>query len=414
MGSLYINDEFCKNLDQLKTYFNDCLSDNDVYTDLLESARNGWMSQFLLALGEDKLANRIETIDCKLCDHDYMSQLSLIIIGEPTSIEKVAYYDCFTITNVKCVDIGKKILVSIYIKILSHINEEYNIKIKSNFGENKFVFNPTLFEEGRTITREQEIDKVSYEPFVGTLEVDNNPLTISIECNSNRIIHVKDDVYISMVHVKGGSFWMGRGGDSNHNDALVHHVSLSDFYIAETQVTQKLWEAVMDNNPSLMKGEEFPVESVNWIECQNFLTELNNLTRLQFRLPTEAEWEFAARGGRKSEGYKYAGSDSISECAWYDDNKTHPVKQLRANELGIYDMSGNISEWCYDQYQFHFYTRSSYRDPICKVNDFNDSSLEHVCRGGDFMSCIDQCTVWKREHARADFKSSHIGLRLAL
>ncbi|MBQ1173875.1 MAG: SUMF1/EgtB/PvdO family nonheme iron enzyme, partial [Alistipes sp.] len=280
--------------------FNDCLSDNDVYTDLLESARNGRMSQFLLDLGEDKLANRIETIDCKLCDHDYMSQLSLIIIGEPTSIEKVAYYDCFTITNVKCVDIGNKILVSIYIKILSHINEEYIIKIKSNFGENKFVFNPTLFEEGRTITREQEIDKVSYEPFVGTLEVDNNPLTISIECNSNRIIHVKDDVYISMVHVKGGSFWMGRGGDSNHNDALVHHVSLSDFYIAETQVTQKLWEAVMENNPSLMKGEEFPVESVNWIECQKFLTELNNLTRLQFRLPTEAEWEFAARGGRKS------------------------------------------------------------------------------------------------------------------
>jgi len=162
-------------------------------------------------------------------------------------------------------------------------------------------------------------------------------------------------VCFKMVKVTGGTFQMGHISKLDNNidigEEPVHSVTLSDYHIGQTQVTQELWEAVMGNNPSKFKGnKQRPVENVSWYDCQKFIGELNRLTGKDFRLPTEAEWEFAARGENKSKGYKYSGSNNAGAVAWYDSNssKPHSVAQKRPNELGLYDMSGNVFEWCFD------------------------------------------------------------------
>ncbi|MBQ0015371.1 MAG: formylglycine-generating enzyme family protein, partial [Bacteroidales bacterium] len=150
-----------------------------------------------------------------------------------------------------------------------------------------------------------------------------------------------------MVEVSGGTFKMGatseQGSDAWNDEKPVHNVTLSSYYIGLTEVTQELWQAVMGSNPSYFKGLYRPVENVSWDDCQTFISRLNSLTGKNFRLPTEAEWEFAARGGTKSRGYKYSGSNTLDDVAWHVGNsgdKTHDVGTKAPNELGIYDMSG--------------------------------------------------------------------------
>ncbi|MBO4772403.1 MAG: SUMF1/EgtB/PvdO family nonheme iron enzyme, partial [Bacteroidales bacterium] len=164
--------------------------------------------------------------------------------------------------------------------------------------------------------------------------------------------------YGKMIFVQGGTFQMGatseQGDDAFDWEKPVHSVTLSDYYIGETEVTQGLWKAVMGNNPSnFAKGDNYPVDSVSWYDVQDFLKKLNAKTGRTFCLPTEAQWEFAARGGNKSQRFKYNGSNNIDDFAWYNGNsnsQTHAVKQKLPNELGIYDMSGNVWEWCQDWY----------------------------------------------------------------
>jgi len=156
----------------------------------------------------------------------------------------------------------------------------------------------------------------------------------------------------SMVKVKGGTFQMG-SNDGESNEKPIHSVTVSDFYIGKYEVTQKEWVAIMGSNPSKYQGDNLPVEQVSWDDCQEFIKKLNVKTGKSYRLPSEAEWEYAARGGSKSKDYKYSGSNDLSAVAWFADNSgsnTHLVGQKQANELGIYDMTGNIWEWCSDWY----------------------------------------------------------------
>lgn len=196
-------------------------------------------------------------------------------------------------------------------------------------------------------------------------------------------------ISIQMVAVEGGVFQMGsETGESDEKP--VHEVKLSNFFIGQTEVTQELWEAVMGKNPSSSKGAKRPVESVSWNRIQSFIETLNQMTGKTFRLPTEAEWEFAARGGTKSKGYTYAGSNTLSDVAYSSNEGTYDVATLPPNELGIYDMSGNVSEYCQDYYDKDFYSKSVVNNPICK------SGRGRVIRGGDYEDASAKCRVTSR------------------
>ena len=216
----------------------------------------------------------------------------------------------------------------------------------------------------------------------------------------------------NMVYVEGGTFTMGatpeQGSDVEDNEKPTHKVTLSDFYIGKYEVTQAEWKAVMGKNPSHFKGDNFPVENVSWSDCEEFIRKLNELTGKNFRLPTEAEWEYAARGGRHSYGVKYAGGSDIDNVAWHADNgnnTTHPVGTKRANELGLYDMSGNVWEWCQDWYGS--YSSSSQTNPAGP-----GSGSERVLRGGGWSNVVGGCHVSHRGSSTPDDADNNIGLRL--
>ena len=221
-------------------------------------------------------------------------------------------------------------------------------------------------------------------------------------------------VSFEMVYVEGGSFDMGatteQGSDAYDWEKPVHSVTLSDYYIGKCEVTQELWEAVMGSNPSNFKGAQNPVEQVSWNDCQEFVSRLNRLTGRTFRLPTEAEWEYAARGGNQSLHYKYSGIGNIGNVAWYNRNSggsTHAVGTKTANELGIYDMSGNVWEWCSDRYGD--YSAGAQTNP-----QGPSSGSRRVLRGGswdDYASC---CRVSYRDYYGPGGSSIHSGLRLVL
>ncbi len=224
-------------------------------------------------------------------------------------------------------------------------------------------------------------------------------------------------VEFKMIKVEGGTFSMGatseQEDDAYDDEYPVHSVTLSDYYIGETEVTQELWKAVMGSNPSYFKGDnQRPVESVSWNDCQEFIKELNRLTGKKFRLPTEAEWEYAARGGKYSKDYvyKYSGSNDADEVAWYDDNsgdETHPVKTKKANKLGLYDMSGNVWEWCNDWYGD--YQSNSQTNPT------GPSEGEYrVLRGGSWNYFVGFVRVSFSIICTPDGRNYNFGLRLAL
>ncbi|MBR5215147.1 MAG: formylglycine-generating enzyme family protein [Bacteroidales bacterium] len=222
-------------------------------------------------------------------------------------------------------------------------------------------------------------------------------------------------VSFTMIAVEGGTFQMGatseQGSDAESDESPVHDVTLSSYYIGETEVTQELWEAVMGSNPSYYSGyPQRPVEYVSWNDCQEFITKLNQLTGKNFRLPTEAEWEYAARGGNKSKGYKYSGSNTIDNVAWYASNsssRTHDVKTKQANELGIYDMSGNVWEWCQDWYGS--YSSGSQTNPTGP-----SSGPSRVIRGGGWGNDAGICRVSNRNAGIPGGSSGILGLRLSL
>lgn len=239
---------------------------------------------------------------------------------------------------------------------------------------------------------------------------------------SNKSLNYKDAKYITekvngvsfkMIKLEGEIFKMGSNNrEAESDEKPVHSVTLSDYYIGETEVTQDLWEAVMGSNPSGFKEPKNPVENVSWNDCQEFIKKLNELTGKNFRLPTEAEWEYAARGGNMSQGYKYSGSNIIEDVAWYGDNSSrepHPVGTKSPNELGIYDMSGNVWEWCSDWYGENYYSSSSQTNPTGPT-----SGSRRVVRGGSWINYAQFCRVSYRSYYYPGDRDGCIGFRLAL
>lgn len=226
-----------------------------------------------------------------------------------------------------------------------------------------------------------------------------------------------DNLVNNMVKVAGGTFMMGAtdkdGYDALNNEKPSHKVKLSSFSIGRYEVTQEEWDAVMGSNNSRFKGSKLPVHGVNWGDSWKFIKKLNELTGKNFRLPTEAEWEFAARGGNSSKHFKYAGSDDLSSVAWFSDNsgeQPHIVGTKQPNELGLYDMSGNVSEWCNDW--LGDYSSSSQKNPTGPAG-YLLSSGSRVYRGGSWNGIRRDCRVANR-HSIEGLEYYFVGFRLAL
>ncbi len=221
-------------------------------------------------------------------------------------------------------------------------------------------------------------------------------------------------VKFTMKHVKGGNFMMG----ATDNDAMAeadekpaHSVSVVDYYIGETEVTQELWKAVMGNNPAKFKGENYPIENVSYNDCRRFVEKLSQLTGRRFRLPTEAEWEYAARGGQRSKGYRYAGANDTTSVAWlYTDSlwvRHMPVAAKRPNELGLYDMSGSVWEWCNTAYEPYQGARGNWFNRLIRKRF-------KVVRGGGFRGFARYARVTNRYAVAAWRNDYTVGLRLAM
>ena len=220
-------------------------------------------------------------------------------------------------------------------------------------------------------------------------------------------------VSFTMIPVEGGTFTMGATSEMEdpwESEKPTHQVTLSSYYIGETEVTQALWKAVMGSNPSAFIGDDLPVETVRWDDCQTFISKLNALTGKRFRLPTEAEWEFAARGGNQSRHTQFSGSSRIDDVAWYDGNsgsKTHPVNTKHPNELGIYDMTGNVWEWCQDW--FGSYSNYAQTNPTGA-----GSGSDRVLRGGNWITSPRYCRSSLRDCRTPGYSIGYLGLLLVL
>lgn len=233
----------------------------------------------------------------------------------------------------------------------------------------------------------------------------------------DNILRVNNIEY-PMVFVEGGDFYMGatdeqgEDGRLDPNERPVHQVTLTNYRIGKFEVTQELWESVMGTNPSRFKHPKNPVDQVSRNDCLRFIRRLNDITGRQFRLPTEAEWEYAARGGNNSKNYKHSGSNNLEDVAWYNKNsnsQTHQVGMKSSNELGIYDMNGNVSEWCSDFYGT--YDSRSQTNPIGP-----SSGSSYVYRGGSYCDYELGCRVSGRcyEEIQMSLRYSNIGFRLCL
>ena len=318
-----------------------------------------------------------------------------------------------TVSNVQAEQVGKQIVITYSLDKQADISVCYTTdggktfsaplkQVTGDVGKNIAAGNHTI-----TWNVLEEVDKLIADDIMFVVIPSGGGLTFTV-----------NGVTFKMVKVEGGTFTMGataeQEDDAYDRERPAHQVTLSDYYIGQTEVTQALWTAVMGSNPSKSKGDNLPVEWVSWDDCQSFIEELNSLLSKQlggmrFALPTEAQWEFAARGGNQSTGYKYAGSNDINDVAWYvySGGMTHPVAQKQPNELGLYDMSGNVWEWCKDWYGN--YSSNAQTNPQGPASGTN-----RVYRGGCWMNIVEYCRVSYRGSITPDIRDDSLGFRLCL
>ena len=415
---LFLNNEFCNSFEQLKEYFSiELAPDSEIYADLLDYGCHGDIAEWLRERDEAGLASCVDAIDTSLSDSSFYGQLKAAITGEKVpgpDIDhlKPTFDKCFSFEDIKFDVMATEAKVRIFLKVLMCVNEEYELCVSSNWGMRAMMVNPNSYPEGKLASFEFTFNKCPGKDFGEiTVKAGGMVLSQSVVYNSEFLV---GDVRFKMIHVYGGTFMMGatheQGHDAYMEEKPAHQVTLNSFSIGEIPVTQELWQAVMGSNPSSFIESKRPVDQISWNDCQGFIRKLNSMTGKNFRLPTEAEWEYAARGGSQSLGYRYAGSDNLNSVAWYDcnsDKVIHEVGQKLPNELGLYDMSGNVWEWCQDRYGC--YTSSSHKNSTGPT-----SGTARVIRGGSKTTIAVGCRVSSRNFFRPSVKLEGLGLRLAL
>ena len=318
-----------------------------------------------------------------------------------------------------------KIKVSVDVKVIIPVNEYIQFEFA--------LYDENNQQLGKVVTEKQSIavpinqiihfeKQLNNTESVDKVQVTMNQKVIEEHSIGKILLFSVGGVEFKMIRVKGGKFMMG-SDTGNYDEQPIHEVELSDFYIAETPVTQELWKAVTGENPSFYNGYAYgeclsrPVEHISWDDCNKFLAILNEKLKLRivgkcFDLPSEAQWEFAARGGTNHDNYKYSGDNKIRGVAWYDVNSnaycTEEVKKKRPNSLELYDMSGNVWEFCKDIYKADFYSMSYGLDPV----NIEGNEKCHVKRGGSCRNSFYDCRVTCR--AQQAGAERHTGMRLVL
>ena len=299
-------------------------------------------------------------------------------------------------------------------------SEEGTVKLKASSPSTIQIslLKESIVDNGISENNNQHIEDIKETTDNSSMKIANTPDLISETENENktdadRIEKLLEKLNNDMVYIEAVEFTMGatkeQKGEANSDEKPAHPVVLNCFNLCKYEVTQELWEAVMGDNPSHFKGKNLPVENVSWDDCLKFIMKLNELTGKKYRLPTEAEWEYAARGGSNSMHYKYSGGNSLEYVSWYFHNsmdKTHTVGMMKPNELGLYDMSGNVWEWCQDWYGSYGKKTAYY--PTGPIKAYNK-----VFRGGGYDNGDTYCRCSYRNGTAPQNKFKNLGLRLA-
>ncbi|MCQ2976354.1 MAG: formylglycine-generating enzyme family protein [Bacteroidales bacterium] len=370
---------------------------------------------------DDNEKSKSEDIDVKIIDDIEKSKSEEIHVeknddNETSKLENIDVNQI--INNISSLEVSQREILYKNIFNDNTINQELLKTLENSFSQNnttnnlisKLKTSPNITKKVRKTRRHHKLknlDNTKSCYYITPTVVVKKP---EVPVIKDITVKLSPKLSIDMIYVEGGTFNMGTK-DGAFNESPVHPVTLKDFYISKFLVYQDVWSLFM-NNKSDFKGFERPVDSVTWDECQQFLTKINISTNKSFRLPTEAEWEYAARGGKLSQNFKFSGSNNIDEVAWYGFNKanssTHNVGNLAPNELGIFDMSGNVCEWCSDWY------RDKYSF-IPNINPIGPETGEYkVLRGGSWRSYQENCTVFARDKASPNSTSKNIGFRLVL
>lgn len=417
---LYLNGKLCKGLSELQEVIKSNLyKEGGVFFDLLDSGKSGELEVWMKQMSEAELADELCDLDKELDDVEYVKRLSFIICG--VDYLKPSFHNFYEILSIEGVQTFFGVCVSLTLKQKKDIDEEVELDISYGNICKKQLLGTVGGGAGRVIKLSEIIVSESDDSDVVLLSQDEKLAEISHEKlnpdDSSFCIAI-NSIPVTFKKVVGGSFSFGGSDEEQGCDASDferksrRQASVKSFYIMETSVTQELWQSIMNLNPSKFKGSQRPVTNISYWDCCSFTSKIKELIGVELRLPTEEEWEYAARGGSHGGECKYSGlkvsgksneEEQLENYAWFEKNSngvTHDVKQKKPNQLGLFDMSGNVWEWCFSKH-------------VTRSLD-GEGKKEYINRGGCARSTVKGCRLTRRYCSLPYHTSCYLGFRLVL
>ena len=414
---LYIKDRFITSLDELQLLVEEAGDNpsNPVAKQLIASACDGILGEWLrniLNSDERWMTMSIEYFEAMKGDNERWKFIKQTLTG---NLDEPKWNWADKIELIKCPDDETWKMLDIW----GLLEKGENVSLSFSFHCKEIMdeqLELRMLNQCRTLNMNKSIQNITFNVDGGIFKSAAIELYIQDEAEPiwkkerDNGIYSVNGISFNMVHVDGGTFQMGgtseQGTDASKHEKPVHSVEVNDFCICDTLVTQRLWIAVMGENPSHFKGDLRPVTNVTYKKCLDFIEKLNNLTGKSFRLPSEEEWEYSAKGGSNNSKFKYSGGDNINDVAWFNANGlhvTHDVATKKPNALGLYDMSGNVWEWCSSDYM-------EYETKRAKKTE----SQQKITRGGCTTSTAKGCRTSRRYKCNMNYGSNYLGFRLAI